>query len=187
MTISKVMGVTNYSAVMDVADSNISNIMGVAQGGGGGATLLEGFEGTPLNALNGGTWVNFNLSSATRTTSNVTQGTYSWRLQGDSDPSGGGTGLTGTTVTFDLTSYTSILLDVFVATTTADTAFFIACEDIGGDYAEVQTADGVSGSFTVTLDISSMAVRNDSFFYIIMFGSGSGGTCDFYIDNLRAS
>jgi len=56
MTIAKVMGVTSYSAVMNVADSDIANVMGVTQGGG---TTFEvrvdsaGFEAVGLTYVGG--------------------------------------------------------------------------------------------------------------------------------------
>lgn len=193
MTISKVMGVTTYSAVMNVADTDIANVMGVAQGGGGGATLLEGFEATPLTGLYS-TWsaidVGGGAPTVARTTSNVTQGTYSWRVNGIT---ANGFGAIQSTF-FDITPYiaapTQFLIDVFVQTIAVTDSISFQVTD-GTNTEIVDSSPGQTGAFTLTLPIGTISDLTNISVGIIAWG-GVGyvplsGNYDYYIDNLRAS
>jgi len=194
MTIASVMGVTTYSTVMNVADTDIANVMGVAQGGGGGATLLEGFEDTPNTGLYTN-WTPFDVGggppTVTRTTSNVTQGTYSWRVQA------GVSNFFGYIIAdpFDITPYipspTSFLLDVYVQTIDAsDVIIFSASDDGGATGESIESSPGATGAFTLTLPIGALDDFTNIQFSIGAISPGPAplnGTVDFYVDNLRAS
>ncbi len=149
--------------------------------------ILETFEATPI--VGDLTWnVNFpvggGLSGAgttnTRTTSNVTQGTYSWRNQGTAS----GTDYPGLeSDAVDLTGYTDIYLNFFVTTTPGSVVF----ELYNAGYTNVRTASsGATGALTLTHDLvlAAGAGLDLSAVYIAFYSSGTGAS-DYYVDYLR--
>jgi len=201
MTISKVMGVTDFTTVMNVAD--IANVMGVDNAIG--ATLLDGFEsisGT-LSEYTSSGYVWYQTSAAgtglgiTTSTSHVTQGSFSWRWQATSlNVSGPGWQYRTSSdyiVGVDLSGFNSIELDVFGATVPANVAIDFFVEDLP-DFNQFQfdgTATGFSGADTLVLDISGFTPTEKANCNIGMriynVGPGTSGAVDIYIDYLRGS
>ena len=190
MAITSVMGVTTYSTVMNVADTSITSVMGVAQGGGGGATLLEGFEGTPLTGDL--VWANPLSATVSDSTSHVTQGSFSWQV---SQTAAGFYALLGHGAAYgnsdiDLTGFTSILLDVYVDSIGASDVVWLTVNDATATQFQQSTTAGVTGATTIILDISGSSDLSSCAIVVLGAGNAFGGLgadIDFYIDNLRAS
>lgn len=155
-------------------------------------TLLEGFEDTPTTGLyTNWTAVNFGTPPAlSRTTSHVTQGTYSWNITASpanficivaSDP-------------FDVSSYepsvAQFKLDVYIDTIDSNDQVVFLVSDDGGTTSETQSTPlGSTGSFTLTVPIGAIDDLTNINFAIYGVGSGFtplNGAVDFYVDNIRA-
>lgn len=144
-------------------------------------TLLEGFEATPL--VSDYTWLELTgTATVTRSTSNVTQGTYSWEISGPD----GGLLISGSplgTATIDLSSYTTIEIDLYGTTTPADIyQFTVGAADFSGQI-DTATTSGFTGSTTLTLDLTTATFDLSDVYISITIGSGPAL---FYIDNIRA-
>jgi len=164
--------------------------------------LLDGFEsisGTLAEYTSSGyVWYQSGAQGSglgiTTSSSNVTQGSFSWRWQG--------TGLDGgffagwgydTTEDFvtgvDLTGFDSIELDVFGATVPTGVALEVIIEDLTDfNYADDRTATGFSGSDTLVIDISGFTPTQKANCHIkisVYTFSGPTAAFDIYIDNLR--
>lgn len=147
-------------------------------------TLIEGYEIAPYTSTlewfdDGG-----NLTT-TRTSSNVTQGSFTWRLQSlNSFLLGSGPAWSFPAV--DLSAYTTLKINYFAASvpltgtlqlTVADAAFT--------DQIDIVSAADPSGAITLTLDLTT-ATFDLSETNIALISNGVG-TWDVYADNLRAS
>lgn len=144
---------------------------------------LERFESAPYTSDL--VWSLVLGQAVTRTSSHVTQGTYTWRCQGLVADT-----LFQMTATLpDLTGYNTVTLDVYV--TTVDTNNAVILDFNSGAY-QISTTPGTTGAFTVTADISGIADKTA--ILLTIYGanySGSvvdvlTGNIDFYVDNLLA-
>ena len=155
--------------------------------------LIEGFEEDPSGGLPiAGLYTTLSNAgssgSVDRTTSHVTQGTYSYRLQG----------AIAEVVYLDLEQFdltpiiavpTQVKIDVYVQTINViDEVFFYASDSLGG--FDLLTSTGTTGAFTLTLPFATV---ND--FTTIAISVGVTGplgapltsAADVYFDNLRGS
>lgn len=165
-------------------------------------TLLDGFEsisGTLAEYTSSGyVWYQSGAQGTglgiTTSSSNVTQGSFSWRWQGtsiNSGFSGWGYYVTPDFVTgADLSGLDSIKLDVFGATVPASLRFVLYVEDLTDfNSAQDQTADGFSGADTLVVDLSGFTPTQKANCNIQISISNNNGpetsAIDFYIDNLR--
>lgn len=133
--------------------------------------------------------------TVSRTTSNVTEGTHTWRIQHSSVPAADNALATGSifgATTVDLSGYTSLSIDVFGAAIPAGSEMVLAVFDLS-DFSSTSfgAGDGVAGSNTLTIDLTILSPRTDC---LIIFGVDNLGgensiesACDMYADNLRAS
>lgn len=130
----------------------------------------------------------------TTSSSNVTQGSFSWRWQGTSLNGGFSSWAYDATSDYvtgvDLSGFDSIKLDVFGATVPASLSFFILVEDLTDfNLVEDDTADGFSGADTLVVDLSGFTPTQKANCNIRIGISNNNGpvTSDFdiYIDNLR--
>lgn len=157
-------------------------------------TLLEGFEATPFTGLYTN-WSTIDIGggvpTVSRTTSNVTQGTYTWRVNGITANAFG----IIQSDAFDITPYiaapTQFLIDVYVQTINAsDTVAFQVSDDGGVTSEVIESSPGQTGAFTLTLPIGALDdFTNISLLVVAWGGVGFNplnGNYDFYIDNLRA-
>jgi hypothetical protein len=150
--------------------------------------LIESFENIPFTGSLYSPWDNFVTSgttSVTRTSSHVTQGSFSWRMTASatSNPAENAIRITGV----NLTGYVSLLVDCFVQTAT------------GSDYAEISliVGDGVTdsfevvtttGTFVLTADLTVFSDKSNLSVLLFTGGDGSGSvSLDAYFDNLIAS
>lgn len=186
MAITSICGVTSFSDVNNIADSNINSINGVAIGGGGGATLIEGFESFTNNG--NGTFTTTRLWNElgaafvipSQSTSNVTQGTFSLQLVCGIDATG------AEFANFeDLSAYTTFELDVKPSGLSLTSTNFQITD--GTNTASASSSLGVATAATLTLqplssgvNLSACKVRIRS---IDILDSGQ----TIYADNLRAA
>lgn len=157
-----------------------------------GEYIIDDFEATPL--VSDLTWEKYEVTSTmtvTRETSNVTEGTYSWRLQGTVDNTHviglGSPDVSLATFTIDLSAYTHISMDIHVATMIDDVEYTLTVADSAANSAQATTGGSATGSYTLLVDISSFTSKNEC--YIFLAGqkatpSAPSGTADVYIDNL---
>src|SRR5574343_1596439 len=169
----------------------------VFPGGGNppAASVLEGFEGTPLTGDL--TWTktfqDFAVSTCTVTSSvlHVTQGSNSWKFVGDTSSSNR-VGIE-TSSPLNLSGYTTISIDIYVETVATNDAVIFYFQDAGGNnlYAGPFTTLSTTGAYTLTANIADIATAgiSTSAVYVSFFGFmlGSGGASVFYADNLRAA
>lgn len=156
------------------------------------STLIDGFEGNPLTSTLPWTknmvisFGGLQVSTVTRTTSNVTQGVYTWRLQG-TNGSSNAVGLEQAN-TINLTGFTTLSIDMFIVTTNALTKFNLqAYDSVGSNYEIIGSASGVTGAITLNLDLTvlpDLSAVNIAFFPLT---GGADIPVDYYVDNLRAS
>lgn len=152
------------------------------------SALLEGFEATPYTGLYT-TWSNSGSSAdATRTSSHVTQGSFTWRGQGAA-----GQFIQYGTDLVDITPYiaapTQIKVDVFTATINAsDIVALLASDSLGGTDI-ITSSSGQTGAFTLTLPFSTVTDFTTLQVFVGGISDSFGtlnGTMDVYFDNLRA-
>ena len=152
-------------------------------GGPPAAVLLEGFEATPFTGLYSD-WVTvFGGPTVTRTSSHVTQGSFSWDVSGSSAFTG-----VRQSPTWDLTavipSPTTFYVDVFIQTMPAGgTLRFSIVDDNTGNQDSAVTAASATGAFT--LQFTKSNVTDFTAIYFQISASPIGGAVDFYVDNLR--
>lgn len=156
-------------------------------------TLLEGFENTPStggpawNPVSPIDYAGLSTPTVTRTSSHVTQGTFSWRIQGiiATLP---GLGVDSTDVTGVLTTSSTIKLDVFVQTINALDAIYFQISD-GDTQPDATSIAGATGAFTLTVDTTGIVNYDNLSFLLTAMGSGFApisGAVDYYVDNMRA-
>lgn len=130
-------------------------------------------------------WGSYNaFQKVTRTTSNATQGTYSWEISADT--SLGPAGIIQTN-TVDVTGYTHIKVDLTAVTTATGDIYELYVTD--GTYAIfVDSSTSFTGSTTLDVDLTTEPSFDKTItqIYVIIYSSGSGGLCLFRVDNLRA-
>lgn len=164
-------------------------------------TLLEGFENTPAAEASLGTggpaWTQvlwFDAAATggvtvARTTSNVTQGTYSWRAQGVSGSLPALTVGTFEDITATVTSAATIDIDVYVATINASDYVILVVEDTVTQVTQASTA-GQSGAFILSIDPTGLDFSSLTWALVVAGAADLSlplnGACDVYIDNLRA-
>lgn len=147
--------------------------------------LLEGFETYVANIPQDLSWT-FNGTENPTTfgssTSNVTQGSFSYRWQ---DTIGAGNFAQLQTTGVDLTSSNTVFVDVTIDSNTADGFAQLNVVGAGkGSNSSDATSAGTTGSFTLSVDISGFSGKNSITINLQMFGV-AGGTYDTYWDNLR--
>jgi len=150
-------------------------------------SISETFENAPLSGDISWTdvWSDGSVNGATitRSTSNPTQGTYTWRVQGTAD----GTNYLGfeTADIYDLSSLTSISVDFYVQEIPNVGNFVISLYD-GTDYYEEDTT--ALGATTLTINIAAASGSVDvSNVTISFYAFGIANDADFYVDNLISS
>lgn len=198
MTFSKVMGVTNFSTVMGVADNDISKVMGIGIGGGT-AVLLDGFEsisGTQAAYQSSGyLWTAFALGSGTEaintTTSHVTQGTFAWRMTASSMSAGNSTQYVNSSdfiTGHDYSAYNTIDIDYFVNTLPSGLIYGWGAFDLG-DFSGAQVATTATGAGTFTMNLNALTSKTNVaiVFSVNDIGGAGGGAYSMDCDNLRAS
>lgn len=150
--------------------------------------LLEGFEEVPFTGLYSDWSDQTGTSTTSRTTSHVTQSSFTWRCQATT----GNTYQIATGV-FDITPYiaspTQFQIDIFVQTINpADIVALSVSDSVNDEFA--QSSLGQSGAFTLTVPIGTLTdFTNIQFVISGLNGSFIPlvGAIDFYVDNLRAS
>lgn len=188
-------GTADYSAT-----SSISGVATVVAAYEVITVLLEGFE-----AISGSDpWIStyswYDVSAATptvtRTTSNVTEGTYSWRTQDTSltgsSVLGAGSAFGGSVI--NLAGYTTLEVDVYVTTIGASSYALATVQDSAfiAVTGAISTM-GVTGATTLTLDITDITTGGGDLSNVVIFigVENSGGPIssayDIYFDNLRVS
>lgn len=158
-------------------------------------TLLEGFEQVPLTGLYV-TWdaTNYGGGSPTvaRTTSNVTQGTYSWRVNGAASVIIGALQFNdGYDISSLMTGKTQIKVDIFISTlNVSDRVALQITDNNSGNFDNIESSPGASGAITLTLNLSTVTDFTNCAIFIGAYGNGQtplNGAFDIYIDNLRAT
>lgn len=146
---------------------------------GGGATLLEGFEVFSGGLPNTLPWANSSGTIA-QSSSNVTQGSFSCRVQGVTS----GNNLDTETNGIDLTGKTTLRMDVFVQTIGASASVKLEAYSVVdvNSASDVTTAGG-TGSFSLVVDLTSLSNKTDIEFFI--YQTSAIDIFDYYIDNLR--
>jgi hypothetical protein len=154
----------------------------VGSGGGGGGTLLEGFESFSLGLPNTLNWSDAGSSgqTITQSASNVTQGSFSCRIQL-------GNPLTDIMALFtpeenNLTGFNTVKLDINVVSIGATGSIGFVAEN-AEDFRQSDTSG--TGAQTLTLDISAFGDKTNFAFYI-QVSNGVAGAIDIYVDNLGA-
>jgi hypothetical protein len=153
-------------------------------------TLLEGFESFTSGLPNSLDW-SASSPTVSQSSSHVTQGSFSCRLQfADGSSSGlyienGTPGILGSGTGVDLSGYDTLYLDFTVTAMGAGGQFAIEVYD--NDYnfsAADSTSLGFTGSDTFTIDLTTLSPRNNASVYI--YYDAFGSALDVYIDNFRA-
>lgn len=143
------------------------------------STLLEGFESWSMGLPD---TLGFALGSGlvTQSTSHVTEGTYSCRMQDDME---GNPALELDGV--DLSQYTTLYLDYFSVTVPegSDGVHLYAQSGDGSD-AVFALGATIGSSDTIELDISTLTDPSNAYLEI---NCNASGVWDAFIDNLRAS
>lgn len=157
---------------------------------------LEDFEGNPLTSDL--TWtkdltpVGFSLSvcTVTRSTSHVTQGTYSWELLGTT-ALGNAVGIM-TTTPVDLSGYQILGIDTYGSTIPAGTGLALIIIDGNSNVYQTLGTTGATGAFTLISSLLDAVYTNGidlTTCYIAILASDfdftGGGTTDYFIDWLR--
>jgi hypothetical protein len=141
----------------------------------------DGFDTIYDNA--GIIWGIDDADNVTLSTSNVTLGTYSWKVVGTSILFAWG-GLTQVPA-IDLTGLNSISLDVYVETISSGQRIAFSASD--GDFidylVEYTPVDG-TGSYTLTHDLDLITGSKANMYFEISPTSGPGV---YYLDNLRVA
>jgi len=150
--------------------------------------LLDSFEETPLTSTLAWsqTWSDGSANGGTidRTTTDVTQGTYSWSIaisdvSGDMYP-----GIESPLV--DLTGYSEITLDINIDTLPTGGYFTLSLYDpVAEDYhTSMGSIYGVAGDTTLSVVLTGATIDLSSC-HIQIYGYGASGPLLAYIDNLR--
>lgn len=159
--------------------------------------LLDGFEAIASSdpwISSGYSWYDgtFTAPTVTRTSSNVTQGSFSWRLQ-DTEVFGGAQLAAGNPffggAIIDLSSYTYLKIDSFGATIPAGTRIVLTVVDGSFTGGSATTVNGFTGSTTLELDLTSLGIDLSDILILIGVendGVTPEGAFDVYFDNLRA-
>lgn len=155
--------------------------------------VLESFEGTPLTG--DVTWTKTfqdgttSVCTVTSTTSHVTEGAKTWRIQGNSgllDYAG-----LSTSAGIDLSTYTSVSIDVYIATINAGSYITLFISDAGAanSYYTGATTTGATGAFTITTLVADIVTNLGSAtgVYFSIYADGVPAAVDYYIDNLVSS
>lgn len=139
------------------------------------------------------TWLSGLISTtATLSSSHVTQGTHSWRVQ-DSSVNGQAGILTANQTTgaanANLSGYKTLYIDLYGATTPSNIHYFLSVVSSDQSNAiQENTPDNLTGSDTLVLDLTSAGFDLSSVFVSIGAETfTTAGTFDVYFDNLRAS
>jgi len=148
--------------------------------------LLEGFEsfsgGLP-DTLN---WSDISAGSGntiSQSSSNVTEGSFSCRMQ--SADVANGTPAIKTPEEINLSTASTLFLDVTISTIQTDTYIeLLASIDGEGETVFIDAPNSV-GSYTLELDISPLSSKTAVGIAIFAYTFGPAGALDFYIDNLR--
>jgi hypothetical protein len=148
--------------------------------------LFETFELEPLNGdipwsdvwSDGST----NGATITRSASNFTQGSYTWRVQ-RATPTFVYPGIE-TLNQYDFSTINYLALDIYIATLPTSGSVGIYMYDGSGYYGVYTSTLGASTLYINMADaiadgIDITAAR------IQIYGEGTGGSSDFYVDNLR--
>lgn len=149
-------------------------------------TVLEGFETFAGGLPDTLDWAdNGSASTITQTTSHVTEGTYSCRLQvadGSADffniSTGSGSFLT------DLTGYSSISIDVYVDDVPTDGWIIFSVFDLDENLIFDTTTEGTTGAFTLNIDLGSLTSPDRTTIIIRSQNSADPTAYDTYVDNL---
>jgi hypothetical protein len=184
MTIGKVMGVTTYATVMNVADSDITSVMSVAQGGGGGTALIEGFESVIGNLPQQQTWSDdsFGTPVAAASLLHVTEGTFSMLTSVPDFDSG-----YDISTTVDLTGKNTVEIDLYMQDFDIDNdSMQIFMTNVGSVNFDTWFPSGSIGAETIPMDITSWSGKNAITINIAIY-PGSTTPINVYLDNLRAS
>ncbi len=159
----------------------------------GTPAVLEDFEATPNTGLYT-TWTPLDLgggaATVTRTTSHVTQGTYTWRIEAVIANGYGGT----LSAVFDVTPYdpapAEFKVDVYSVTLDAADVISIWISDDGFSTQDTASSTpGQTGAFTLT--VTPVNVTDFTNLEILIVATNAdlvnviSGNCDFYVDNLR--
>jgi hypothetical protein len=159
--------------------------------------VFETFEGAPLTGdrtwtkdlTNLGAPVGAQTVTVTSSTSNVTQGAHSWRLQGTASTSSIPGIIDASPV--DLSGFTSVSIDITAAATPDNTEYVFGASDgtVGSWlYSSAATSAGFTGSTTLTLDLTSYSGDLTAVYLFMLPNTVSGsGSVDYYIDNLIAN
>jgi hypothetical protein len=168
----------------------------------GPSVVLEAFENTPaaegVPGTGGPAWTDIVWLDAastsgvtvTRTTSHVTEGTYSWRVQGATasfplfNPSG------FQDITATASSASTIDIDVYVTSINAADFVVLNVQD-GTNTILVASSAGQTGAFTLSVDVTGFDFSN-LIYAVVVAGDATGstplnGACDVYFDNLRTN
>lgn len=148
-------------------------------------TVIESFENTPFTGSGDvATWMENGTATWARTTSNVTQGTYSWRCQ---VPQFDSQNLSNSAYPLDLSAYTELSLDVYITSMVGANDFFIIALFDGSVFATALTPPGTTGSFTTTIVFADFPGFDPSNCLLLLGRDGSDfEAAEFYVDNLRA-
>lgn len=160
--------------------------------------LIDNFENDPFYSSSNINWLDAAVFATwSKSTSHATQGTYSWRAQDSGRPFDAKVGVIGVNDAYnggiDLSSYSGVSLDVYVADVSGDSGtVYLKVTDYSGNLsgqAELYLPD--VGSYTLQLDFNEypeLATDN----LVIQFGVEAqsdttyGASIDVYFDNLRA-
>lgn len=149
--------------------------------GGGGETLLEGFETiSGLGPWTGDLEWDGSGAAVTRTSSNVTQGSFTWRVIGTQSVFN----VLALTNSVDLTGKTDVMIDVYVVTNHG-TGIRMSINDGAEGEADSNFFTG-TGAQTLTTSIAGFGSPSTCFINVGFTNTDENGV-EFYMDNLRAS
>jgi len=157
----------------------------LGSGGSEGANTLETFENNPLSGDISWTTVwsdgSTHVGTVTRTTTSVTQGTYSWRVEGTVADAFEYPGFESTN-SYDVSGATTLYLDIdAVALGDSGGSLVFSLYD-GTYYWSYQT--GFLGAETLVLDLTSTVDIDLTNVVIQVYAFADSGDIDFYVDKL---